>query len=171
MKILFTLTTALLLTIFSLQAQEIVKIEDRFDKKPIVKMKLNGKTIWVLLDTGSSVNLLDLSSMRKYKFKTFGQASGARNVIGLGSDEMRLQEVGNIDLVYKGISLKGQFLAYDISDLIMSFQAESGIAISGIIGSELMRKYGFVIDMRNNKASMSYRRKKGSAPAACSPHY
>ena len=84
---------------------------------------------------------------------------------------MRLQEVGNIDLVYKGISLKGQFLTYDISDLIMSFQAESGIAISGIIGSELMRKYGFVIEMRKNKASRSYRRKKGSAPAACSPHY
>lgn len=171
MKILITLTTALLLVIFSLQAQEIVKIEDRFHKKPIVKMKLNGKTIWVLLDTGSSINLLDLTSMKKYKFKTFAQSSNARNVIGLGSDEMQLREVGNIDLVYKGISLKGQFLAYDISDLILSFQAEFGIAISGIIGSELMHKYGFVIDMRNNKASISYRRKKASGTAACAPHY
>lgn len=170
MKILLSLTTVLLLTIFSLQAQEIVHIEDRFDRKPIVKMKLNGKNIWVLLDTGSSINLLDLSSMKKYKFKTYEQASDARNVIGLGSDEMQLLEVGDVDLVYKGVTLKGKFLTYDISNLITSFHAESGIAISGIIGSELMGKYGFVIDMKSNKASLSYKRKKGSAGSASQPY-
>jgi|GEM_PF-1431099 len=160
MKILLTLTTVLITNLCLIQAQNTVRKVDSFVDKPIVKMTLNGKNIWMLLDTGSSINLLNVSAASKYGFKTYRVHNMPNNVIGFASEELELDYAGNVDLRYKGIQLNSNFLAHDISNIASSFRRESGIVISGIIGSQLMRKYGFVIDMSNRTVKVQYKERK-----------
>ncbi len=167
MKIFLILTAVTVLNLPMLQSQDMVSAKDKFTIKPIVKMTLNGKGAWMLLDTGSSVNLLNVSAREIYGFKTFPGYDTRRGVIGFASKELNLEHAGNIDLQYKGLKLKGHFLAYDISNIVASFKTETGKTISGIIGSEMMRRYGFVIDMGNRTTSIQYKKKKSRGVKSC----
>lgn len=148
-----------------IQAQNTTRKVDRFIDKPIVKMTLNGKNIWMLLDTGSSINLLNLSAARKYGFKTYHVPNMPNSVIGFASKELELDYAGNVDLRYKGIKLNSNFLAHDISNIASSFRKESGTVISGIIGSQLMRKYGFIIDMGTQTVRVQHKERKPRGPS------
>ena len=135
------------ITFCSSNAQEIIKVEDHIGAKPVVRMTLNGKKIWVLLDTGASVNLLDIKAQKKYDFGVYNRPGNSVNVVGFASSEIELPRVDGIDLRYQGIRLQDEFLAHDLTEVINSVKQESMITISGIIGYSMMRKYGFVIDM------------------------
>lgn len=160
-----------LASFFSVEAQEIIKIEDQIGTKPVVKMTLNGKKIWVLLDTGASVNLLDIKVQKKYDFGVYNRPGNSVNVVGFASSEMELPRVDGIDLRYQGIRLKDEFLAHDLTDVVNSVKQESMITISGIIGYSMMRKYGFVIDMGKDVAVLSYKKKKMRKPKCSDSNY
>ena len=164
MKSFLLLTAITLATFFSIEAQEIIKIEDHIGAKPVVRMTLNGKKIWVLLDTGASVNLLDINAQRKYDFGVYNRPNNTVNVVGFASSEIELPRVDGIDLRYQGVRLQDEFLAHDLTDVINSVKQESMITISGIIGYSMMRKYGFVIDMGKDVAVLSYKRRKMRKP-------
>ena len=167
MKNSLTFIACTILNICLIQAQEVIKTTDSFKSKPIIKMTLNGKEVWMLLDTGSSVNLLNESARRKYGFKVYSQFNPRNNVVGFASDAVSLQYAGKVDLRYKGIELKGDFLAHDLTNIADSFQHESGLIISGIIGSKMMQRYGFVIDMGNHTASINYQKRKRRSSKSC----
>lgn len=169
MKPILTVAVIIVTTLFSVQAQERIKIEDQIGVKPVVRMTLNGKKIWVLLDTGASVNLLDIKVQKKYDFGVYNRPDNSVNVVGFASSEIELPRVDGIDLRYQGVRLKDEFLAHDLTDVVNSVKQESMITISAIIGYSMMRKYGFVIDMEKNVAVLSYKKRKMRKPKCSDP--
>lgn len=140
------------------QAQMFNTLETRYQNKPIVQMELNGKKTWVLLDTGSEISILNIKSQDKYGFNVHEDAKAS--VVGFGSKHNPIKEVSNAKIYFGDIKLKSQFYAYDINNIVNSIRSRTGITISAIIGTTLMRDYGFVLDMGSRTVSMTYKIKK-----------
>lgn len=158
MKNHIIIVALMLLTCNFSQAQMFNTLEARYQNKPIVQMELNGKKTWVLLDTGSDISILNIRSQDKYGFNAHEDAKAS--VVGLGSKHNPIKEVSNAQLYFGDIKLKSQFYAYDINNIVASIRARSGISISAIIGTSLMREYGFVLDMGSRTVTMTYKVKK-----------
>ena len=139
------------------QAQ--VQIETRYKDRPIIQMTLNEKKIWVLLDTGSSMSLLNIRAAGVYGFQA-SFADEAVHATGFGSQRNELAEVCGARLYYHDVRLHGQFFAYDISNIVTSIHQNTGKKISAILGTDMMRRYEFVIDMGNRTVSMNFKPKK-----------
>ncbi|MEP2023033.1 MAG: aspartyl protease family protein [Reichenbachiella sp.] len=142
------------------RAQELETVEAKYRGKPIIQMTLNDKKTWVLLDTGSEYTVLDSEAKKKYGFFVSHSNDGSINVSGLGSANNGLKEVTRAELKFGNVKLKGQSYAYDLSTVAKSIQLRTGKRITAIIGTHMMRSYGFVIDMRDSTATMYVKTKK-----------
>ncbi|MBK6266620.1 retropepsin-like domain-containing protein [Marivirga sp. S37H4] len=132
-------------------AQDYISTETEFDKRPIVKMNLNGENVWVLLDTGSEYTILNMDSQDKYQYKTYPLSQARYQVQGVGKQLMQMYTVRKAVITFNEIQLKGIILAYDLSNVANSIKQRTGKTIAGIVGLEMMRAHGFVIDVANNK--------------------
>lgn len=160
MKKLIQILFLMLVTHSLTYAQYIEEKTTKYQGKPIVAMELNGKRIWVLLDTGSDINVLDSRTTRKYQFKAIKLYKKEVQVNGFGSISHTLMEAKNVNLYFEDVQMKARFHAYDLSSVVNSIRERTGKNISGIIGIDLMRSYGFVIDLGNKTVSMTYKVKK-----------
>ena len=153
--------TLLLILLIQLSfAQEIDTLTVNYKGKPVVEMTLNGKTTWVLLDTGSDISILNLKAQNDFGFQAYESLHNQRLVSGFGSNQNKLLEVTHAKLYFGKVQLKSPFYAYDISNIAKSIHARTGKTVSAIIGTTMMQSYGFVIDLGNNKVSMTYKMKK-----------
>ncbi len=138
-------------------AQRINVQEARYKHKPIIEMTLNNKKTWVLLDTGTDISILNIKSKDKYGFSTF--LKNELKVPGFGSDNNQLHRATNAHLKFGNKQLKNPMFAFDITNIVESIQARTGKRITAIIGTNMMRAYGFVIDMGNGTVVMRYKEK------------
>ncbi|MEQ9231247.1 MAG: aspartyl protease family protein [Cyclobacteriaceae bacterium] len=129
----------------------------RYRGKPIIQMTINEKTAWVLLDTGSDITVLNSDHKEEFGFYTFVRHDDNLIVPGFGSTNNKLERAHHVKVFFGATRLHGSFLAFDISHVSNSIKSRTGKEISAIIGTDLMRKYGFVIDLRNGTASMTQR--------------
>ena len=130
------------------QAQDIQLKATRYQAKPIVKMTLNGKKVWALLDTGTGNTIIDLNAKENYGFTTFLNDDPKYLVAGVGANAYhQLYQVKNADLQYDETQLKRKVYAYNLENIVSSIYERTGKKISIIIGSEMMSAYGFVIDL------------------------
>ena len=115
--------------------------------QPIVRGKMNGKTAYFLLDTGSDVSLINMGDAKRYgfRYRTRRDRRGYQ-LSGLGKSTRELIDVYDMDLQLGAQQINGIFLAYDLSNIIQSLNADSYVKINGIIGSRVLRRHGFVID-------------------------
>lgn len=125
--------------------------------KPIIQMTINEKVAWVLLDTGADITVLNSAHKEEYEFGTFVKHDENLSVPGFGSTNNKLERAHHVKVFFGATRLHGSFLAFDISHVSNSIRSRTGKEISAIIGTDLMRKYGFVIDLRNGTASMVQR--------------
>jgi len=116
---------------------------------PIVKATLNGKTAYFVLDSGSDVSLLHKLAASDYKFSVMKRTE--KSIIGVTGGNQSLHEVPDAVLQMTGHNLQTQFYATDLSTVVEVLFISTGIDISGIIGIDLMRKYGFEIDYASEK--------------------
>lgn len=135
-------------------AQELNVIEARYFDKPIIQMTINDKKAWVLLDTGSGVTILNSRVKDEFGFMIIDNSSNELNVPGFGSTENRLRRAAKARIKFGGVSLRGIIYAFDFSSITKSIQKRTGKKISAIIGTKMMRKYGFVLDMSKGSAYM-----------------
>ena len=115
-------------------------------------MTLNNQKTWILLDTGSGLTVLDTKVKDKYGFITSGDSR--LRVSGFGSDENQLHRAFKAKIQFGDVHLRGVIYAFDISTVAQSIRRRTGKRIAGIIGTNMMRTYGFVIDMGNGRAVM-----------------
>lgn len=131
------------------QAQEQLQA-DRYQSKPIVKMTLNGKKIWALLDTGTDITLLDINAWNEYDFRTFINQEAKFVIPGVGANNYyQLHQVRGAKLAYGDTEFKRKVYAYNLSNVANSIQERTGKKVTAIIGSDIMCAYGFVIDLGN----------------------
>ena len=125
-----------------------------YKQKPIIEMTLNNKKIWVLLDTGTDISILDVNTKDEFGFATFINTDTRYKVPGFGSENNQLHQVTKADLRFGNTHLKRKVYAFDISNITKSIKARTGKKISAIIGTNMMSSYGFIIDMGTNTVTM-----------------
>jgi hypothetical protein len=141
-------------TIFAQNEYELIDVVVMRDQ-PIVQGKMNGKTAYFLLDTGSDVTLLNTGDAKRYgyAYHTRRDLRGYR-LAGLGKSTNEVLGIYNVDLRLGSQKIKDIFIAYDLSNIIRSLNAGSSIKINGIIGAKALRRHGFVIDYDLNEVKM-----------------
>lgn len=153
----------------AVKAQEIQMKASHYQSKPIVKMTLNGKKIWALLDTGTASTIIDLNAKEKYGFRTFISSDSEYVVAGVGPNNYhQLHQVRNADLLYGETQLKRKVYAFNLENVVSSIQEHTGKKITAIIGSEMMAAYGFVIDLGNRTVVLESKKDKKNIAEATS---
>lgn len=120
--------------------------------QPIVKGELNGKKAYFLIDTGSSITLLNLKAAPKYDFGLARMDIEGYRLSGLNSEHKSgILAATNAKLFLGGKRMQGAFRVIDLSYIIQSIAESTGIRVAGIIGSDLMRRHNFIIDYRERE--------------------
>lgn len=133
---------ALLLCVFCVKAQTVVKLES--DIRPIVKTLINGKVEYMLIDTGSSINILSQQTVYKYKVRirthyagTVYSTKGNTNAVHVDSVTIKINKM-NIN----------QFVMINLSSITDNILQATNIKIAGILGTPAIKELGMVIDLK-----------------------
>ncbi len=141
-------------------SQDINILEAHYKGKPIIEMSINNKKTWVLLDTGSDFTILNTESKDSYGFSTYLSDESKFKIQGLGTKLNQMYRVRNVVLKFGEKRLLGSMLAYDITNVAKSIHSRTGKMITAIIGTNMMKSYGFIIDMGSGTVMMQYKGKK-----------
>lgn len=133
---------------FSGYEYEYIKIFN-LHKKPIIETTLNGKKAYFLLDTGSDITMLNKHDGKKYGFKLLLRENESHAAIGIGGKTADISSVYKVQLELGSTRINTRYLAYDMSDIVRAIAQDTGVEISGIIGSDAMKRYGIIIDYKN----------------------
>lgn len=121
----------------------IVSLED----KPIIRTTLNGKEAFFLLDTGSSLSILDATQSKKFGYECSPQRSTRKiHAVFLDGSREALRHASDVNLWVGSKPVRTSFVACQLSELVRSMREKNKISIVGIIGSDIMQIYGFRID-------------------------
>lgn len=101
---------------------------------------INGK---LLIDTGASKSLLDISKAEKYKFNYI--LISKDKYVGIGGLQ-DIYVVYNVEITQSFI----EFLGTDLSE-IQKYFIKDGISIIGILGVDYLEKHNCIIDFKKNK--------------------
>jgi hypothetical protein len=121
------------------------------NKVPVVKGTLNGKEAFFIVDSGASVSVLDDSQSEYFDFSIFPSDSEAAGYGGIA----QFGEASEIDLFIGGKKFNTDFKTQDLSAIVELIRENDNIDISGIIGSDIMKTYHFIIDYSNLSISIA----------------
>jgi len=114
---------------------------------PIVKGTINGLTAHFLVDTGSTITVLNEALKEQYGFFTLkNRFWNKRCIIGMGG-RCFLKEARDVTIGLGGMHLEFVNKTADLTLLSDQF-ATHGITIAGIIGTDLLCFLGSSIDLK-----------------------
>lgn len=115
---------------------------------PIITFNNNDIKINMLLDTGSSISLIDSSIIDKL---IYTKIEGITTMFGVGGEgspgENCIMEISHKKEVYKNI-----FVISDLSGPFNTIKSESGVNLHGILGNDFFEKYKYVLDFKDYTA-------------------
>lgn len=117
------------------------------DKRILIPVKVNGKSVYFLVDTGASVALVDITKENELGFKLGKKLAGG--IVGAGGEIAEVYHVKNLDVDFNGHKIY-QFVATNIDAVKQSIKRETDYEIFGILCLEQMKQLGMVIDTANN---------------------
>mgnify|MGYP003622685960 FL=1 len=125
------------------------------DKRPVIKVSINGQETAALVDTGASLSIVSESDMGKFKFKRGSKMAGS--VIGLDGTEQSMYHTGkDFDFKVEGIPAY-QFVIGNIDAVKASIKKETGVEISAIIGYPTIKQLELIINPSTNEISIGYK--------------
>ena len=110
--------------------------------RSILEGTVNGQTVYVLIDTGSSLNVLDIEMLTKLGVE---KRFRMNRVVTLGA-EHDMWHIRKAEIYVKGRRVT-QFVASDIKVIRESILHATGIKIAGILGTPAIKELGMVIDL------------------------
>jgi predicted aspartyl protease len=123
----------------------------------LIKVKVNGKSASLLIDTGASKTVFDKEKVQRFvkesSFTILGKLS-----TGLGTAKMETHSV-----VMKKIQLgklaitEFETIVIDLSHVNQTYLRLDLPEIDGVLGSDVMLKYNAVIDYKKRKLSLSWK--------------
>ena len=113
------------------------------DKRPIIECRIGGKPAAFLLDTGASVGIIDREFINEYALSEGRRYNGT--IVGAGGAMRKVRHCDSFVDLDNGKQL-AQFLLADISNVRESIEAETGIAIVGVISWPQMQMAGITLD-------------------------
>jgi hypothetical protein len=126
----------------------------------MIKVKINGKSANLIIDTGASKTVLDRTRVSKYvKEKDF--ISHDKLSSGLGTNSMEsqmtlLKKISIGDLVINDYTT----VLLDLSHVNGSYQQIGLKPVEGVLGSDILLLYNAVIDYEKKILKFKYSRKK-----------
>ena len=122
----------------------------------LIRMKLNRKTVWLVLDTGASQTVLDYhvaNSLSKNKALKMDRAS-SRGVGGehLQSHLLMVEEASLGDLVIYDY----HFVLLDLQHVNSMYQSIGIQPVQGVLGSDLLNRYKAVIDFKKKELVLTF---------------
>ena len=139
--IMKTILICILLVITSnLSAQNdfLLKSYDR----PIIEVSVNGKEVFMLIDTGSSLNVIDFSHLEDLGIKRRFKIGDVMCIAG-GSV---LWQIFQVPILVKNRQVT-QFISSDLTVIRESILQSTGIKIAGILGTPAIKELKMVIDL------------------------
>ena len=110
--------------------------------RPILEATVNGQSVYMLIDTGSSLNVLDIEMLDKLGVE---KRFRMNRVVTLGS-EHDMWHIRKAEISVKSRRVT-QFIASDIRVIRESIIQSTGIKISGILGTPSIKELGMIIDL------------------------
>ncbi len=161
MKTLYFIVLVVIFSSFTSEVQEFEYIKIiNLKRKPIVEGTINGKVAYFLLDTGSDLTIINSKDAEIFKFKMYLKTYGNKKVASFGGVHTDLYNTLNADLYLGTQKMKAEIFCYDLTNIIESLNSHSKIKISGIIGSNIMKAYGFSINYNTQEVAIKLMDKK-----------
>ena len=111
--------------------------------RPIIEATINGNDCYLLIDTGSSLNIVDFSQLDDLGIKRRFKIGDVVCIAG-GSV---LWQIFQVPINVKGRQVN-QFISSDLTVIRESILQSTGIKIAGILGTPAIKELGMVIDLR-----------------------
>jgi len=144
MKKLFFISLIFILSCSSTKrifGEQEVRLIEHFDMH-FITVVVNGHQLKLLIDTGASKSILDISQSEKYGFSYIMLSKD--QYVGIGG-------VQDIYVVYdyKIDRIFVSFLGADLSEVRGWFE-NSGVSVDGILGSDFLQRHNCKIDFKKN---------------------
>ena len=110
--------------------------------RPIIEATINGNDCYLLIDTGSSLNIIDFSQLDDLGIKRRFKIGDAVSIAG-GSV---LWQIFQVPIIVKERTAN-QFISSDLTVIRESILQSTGIKIAGILGTPAIKELGMVIDL------------------------
>lgn len=138
-----------LLSVIMISCKNSPEKEIRFtdvSKVPIIEVKLNNKVCYLMVDTGASLSILDITQAKKYNFKGL---ESSHEVLGLNG-KSNYYDLDNVNVELDTLQLVNTFKGGNLNHLVRVIEMNSGYKIAGIIGSDIFKTHEFKIDYSTN---------------------
>lgn len=110
---------------------------------PILLFEQDEVVLKFVLDTGSSVCVLDESSISK--LKDFKYLDKEDNLVDVNGNKVR-RKYGTFKFKCDNKDFENEFVISDLTNIRKGIKEDSGISIDGIVGSDFFSKYQYIID-------------------------
>lgn len=118
-------------------------------QSPIIEGTINGKKAYFLVDTGSTITVLDLSQKKDYSFRPYRRLN--KKLVGYGGKYVGLWSVLDVDMRIGKRFVSTPFLGISLVQLKEYLHKKTGYKISGIIGADVILDYGIMVDFVNRE--------------------
>lgn len=119
-------------------------------KIPIVKVQINGKPAWMIVDTGASVTIVHAAKASYFGFEIARHTVDKMDMTGLGGSTELLETYG-CNLKLGNLIIKQKPKAQDLYRLLSTIKAHDKITIVGILGADVLSRHKMTIDYSSNK--------------------
>lgn len=130
----------MLLLAFNLNAQNDFLLKSY--ERPIIEVDVNGKEVFMLIDTGSSLNVVDFSQLEDLEIKRRFKIGDVMCIAG-GSV---LWQIFQVPILVKNRQVT-QFISSDLTVIRESILQSTGIKIAGILGTPAIKELKMIIDL------------------------
>ena len=111
--------------------------------RPLIDVEINGVKAAMLIDTGSSINIICTSKLSKFG----GSDKAIKNYAKTISGVRTVYTIKNVNVNVKNRNVS-TFYSVDIEASCKSIEAETGIGVAGILGVPAIKELGMIIDLR-----------------------
>lgn len=109
----------------------------------LLPLKVNGKSVYFLVDTGASIALVDITKTKELGYKLGSKLSST--IVGAGGEASDVYHTKDLDVDLNGHKLY-QFVATNIDNIKKSIKQNTNYEIFGILSLKQMQDIGMIID-------------------------
>lgn len=151
----YSILIAVLLIIIAIISNKFIKYKEINNKKisffealklaglPVVTMTSKGVDVNFLLDTGSNKSFIDIKLVEELDSSII---EGKKAIVTGINDKSNETYAYNLILDYKDNRFENEFQAFDFEASVGHIRKKQGIKIDGIIGSDFLSKYKYIIN-------------------------
>ena len=109
---------------------------------PVITFENNGIIINMILDTGSSVSIIDSTLLESLKYQPLEADTHIFGLAGTTKDG----QYANVPLTYKNRTYSIDMAVINMSDTFNKMKEHFGLSIHGILGTDFFSKYKYILD-------------------------